>query len=161
MRVGSWGLYTGIVVVVLALGVVIGVILQRRCAKGRALPAWADVPPGRRAGAVVLALLAIATVLSSTLTSVELRNSERDRREAQAAQNACVEHLLGALTERTQIVDANHSNTSQFIAELSAAIDADGMSAQVFTDAAERYAQTQDELDDMQEAAPIRDTTCP
>lgn len=154
MHVGSWGLYTGIVVVALALGFVIGVILQRRSA-------WSDVPRGRRAGAVVLALLAIATVLSSMLTSVELRNTERDRREAQAAQNACVEHLLGALTERTRIVDANHSNTSQFIAEVSAAIDADGLSAQVFTDAAERYARTQGELDDMQEAAPIIDTTCP
>lgn len=161
MHVGSWGLYTGIVVATFALGIVIGVILQRRCAKGRALPAWADVPPGRRATAVVLALLAIATVLSSMLTSVELRNTERDRRAAQAAQNACVEHLLGALTERTLIVDANHRNTSRFIAELSAAIDADGLSEQVFTDAAERYARTQDELDDMDEAAPIIETTCP
>lgn len=161
MHVGSWGLYTGIVVATLAFGVVVGVVVQRRCPDGKRLPRWAEVPRGRRAGAVALALLAIATVLSSMLTSVELRNAERDRRAAQDAQNACVEHLLGALTERTQIVDANHANTSQFIAELSAAIDADDLSAQAFTDAAERYAQRQGELDDMQEAAPIVDTTCP
>ena len=161
MAVESWGLYTGIVVAVLALGVVVGVVVQRRCPKGRRLPVWADVPKGRRAGAVVLALLAIATVLSSMLTSVELRNAQLDRREAQAEQNACVEHLLGMLAKRTEVVDANHNNTTQFIAELSAAIDADGLSAQAFTDAAERYVATQDELDDIDEAAPITDTACP
>lgn len=161
MAVESWGLYTGIVVAVLALGVVVGVVVQRRCPDGKRLPLWADVPRGRRAGAVALALLAIATVLSSMLTSIELRNAELDRRETQASQNACVEHLLGQLAERTEIVDANHNNTSRFIAEIAATIEAGGLTGQAFVDAADRYAQTQDELDDMQEAAPIIDTACP
>lgn len=161
MAVESWGLYTGIVMAVAALGVVVGVVVQRRCPDGKRLPLWADVPRGRKAGAVALSLLAIATVLSSMLTSIELRNAQLDRREAQASQNACVEQLLGLLAERTEIVDANHNNTSRFIAEISATIEAGGLTGQAFVDAADRYAQTQDELDDMSEAAPIIDTACP
>lgn len=152
-------LYTGIVVAVLALGVVVGVIVQRRCPDGKRLPTWADVPRGRRAGAVVLALLAIATVLSSTLTSVELRDSEKERRAYQDQQNACVEHLLGVLAKRTQVVDDNHENTTRFVEALRAATSVDGIEPQAVIEAADSYLEMQDRLD--MEQVPVSDTACP
>lgn len=72
----------------------------------------------RRLGAMAIGLLAVVTVASSTLTSLEVRQENVRRNEVETAQRECNTILGQRLAARAAIAEADHQNTTDFVIEV-------------------------------------------
>lgn len=102
----------------------------------------------QRLGAMVIALLAVVTVASSTLTSLEVRQENARRNEVETAQRACNTAVGERLAVRAAIAEADHQNTTDFIIEIRDVM-APGPSEETYpriVEAAGRYVERQDAL---------------
>lgn len=116
----------------------------------------------KRLGAMFVALLAVVTVASSIMTSLEVERNTVETAKQAEAQRKCSLHLSERLAARAAISEADHENTTRFIEELRAAVypqDSITSSQQVI-EVADRYLERQDALAEVKEDTPIDAHAC-
>lgn len=149
MSLSSWWLYAGIVFGAALCGLMLGQFLQWKSFGRLIVPISPLTPRNKRLTAMALALLAILTVMSSTLTSNELRSVQERRVELDERRSECLVALTETIVDRARISDEDHRNTTVFILELEETLlDLPEMNGgeQVLIQAAARYRAEQKRL---------------
>lgn len=116
----------------------------------------------QRLAAMLVALLAVVTVASSTVTSIQVRQQIASRAESDAAQRECNRALTERLAIRAEITENDHQNTTDFVIEVQRAM-AEGPEEDTYpriVAAAERYVHRQDRLAEAKQTIPINEHAC-
>jgi len=160
----DWLLYAGVVFAAGAIGTVVGQSLLWRRRGSLIVPARARGEGRRNTGAMLLALLAIVTVLSSLLTSFEVRRSASESLEFADQQRECTEDLSRRLADRSEFGERNRANIGRFVAEFDTAMrvmekDQD-KGRRLQREAAERFLHNQDQIESERAELPLRADIC-
>lgn len=116
----------------------------------------------QRLAAMLVGLLAVVTVASSTVTSIQVRQQVAERAEAEAAQRECNRALTERLAIRAEIVENDHQNTTDFVVAVREAMAAGPgtVSYPRIVEAAERYVERQNRLSEAKQDIPIDERAC-
>lgn len=116
----------------------------------------------QRLGAMLVALLAVVTVASSTVTSIQVRQQIASRAEADAEQRECNRSLTERLAIRAEITENDHQNTTDFVIEVQQAMAAGPGTGSYprIVEAADRYVERQDRLAEAKQNIPLDEHAC-
>lgn len=117
----------------------------------------------QRLAAMLVGLLAVVTVASSTVTSIQVRQQIEASAESDAAQRECNRALTERLAIRAEITENDHQNTTDFVIEVQRAM-AEGPRDDTYpriVEAAERYVEWQDRLAEAKQNIPLDEHACP
>lgn len=148
-----------------AIGFVIGQIVQWRRHPNSFFVVAPTVPINqrtRRLGEMLVALLAVVTVASSTVTSIQVRQQIEASAESDAAQRECNRSLIERLAIRAEITENDLKNTTDFVIEVQQAM-AEGPEDDTYpriVEAAERYVERQDRLAEAKQNTPLNEDAC-
>lgn len=165
MTVMQWVLYAVVTLGSGVLGFIAGQLVQWNRHPGHFIavtPTVRITERSKRLGTMMLGLLAVVTVASSTLTSIEVQKEARARAASAAEQRACSQHLAERMAQRIRITDANHQNTSDFVEAVQKSMsagDPEDTTRAVLAAAAD-YLEQQERLSHAKDETPIRADAC-
>lgn len=117
----------------------------------------------KRLGTMLLGLLAVVTVASTMLTSIEVQRESEARAVFAAEQRVCLQQITERLAQRIRITDSDHQNTTDFVEALQEAMspgEPEDTERAVVVAAAE-YLERQEALTRDKDATPMRVDACP
>lgn len=166
MTFAQWTLYAAVSLGSGVLGFIAGQLVQWNRHPGHFIAVTPTVrvnERSKRLGTMLLGLLAVVTVASSMLTSIELQRESEARAEFAAEQRACTQQLAERLAQRIRITDSDHQNTSNFVEAVQEAMGAGAHedTARAVAVAATEYLKRQEDLTRSKRETPIRADACP
>ena len=165
MTVTQWILYAVVSLGSGVLGFIAGQLVQWNRHPGHFIAVTPTVrvnERSKRLGTMLLGLLAVVTVASSMLTSIEVRQESEARAEFAAEQRACWQHLSERLAQRIRITDSDHQNTTDFVEAVQEAMGSGGHedTARAVVVAAAEYLERQEGLSEAKDETPMRVDAC-
>ena len=166
MTFTQWVLYTVVSLGSGVLGFIAGQLVQWNRHPGHFIavtPAVRVNERSKRLGTMLLGLLAVVTVASSMLTSIELRQESEARAVSAAEQRACLQQITERLAQRIRITDSDHQNTSDFVEAVQEAMRPGNQeeTARAVVVAAAEYLERQEALTRNKRETPMRVDACP
>lgn len=116
----------------------------------------------QRLGAMIVALLAVVTVASSTVTSIQVRQEVANRAESRAEQRECNRVMGERLAIRVNITENDHQNTTDFVIAVQRAMS-EGPEEDAYpriVEAADQYIERQDRLAEAKKNTPLDEHAC-
>ena len=115
MGTADWLMYVFIVLGAVLFGFLAGQLIQWRRYRLVVGPEVPMTSRAKRLAGLALSLLAVLTVVSSTLTSNAVRKAQIEQTERGKAKAECLVTLTETIVERARISDEDHANTTRYV----------------------------------------------
>ena len=166
MTVMQWILYAVVSLGSGVLGFIAGQLVQWNRHPGHFIavtPAVRANERSKRLGTMLLGLLAVVTVASSMLTSIEVQQESEARAKFAAEQRACLQQITERLAQRIRITESDHQNTTDFVEAVQEAMRPGNQedTERAVVAAATEYLEQQEGLTRAKDETPMRVDACP